>query len=494
MRRTIDDFTDSISENDLVVFFFAGHGTQWNDQNYLLPVDNNRIITKEHLKTRAINAQHTLDHISSKNPAATIFLLDCCRNYVIKNEALLDSQTRGSSESPTGLTKMEVQRDSIIVFACAPGKLAMDVAKNGRNGLFTFHLLQHIAQPNVDIEMLMRDVSKGVSNESNGNQKPHRVSSIESRHLSLNTVHEEIEQIQTKKNKFKQFAITVTGGNGRGDELSQLSSSFGIIIDNDKSIYIVDTANCRIVKWKLNSNKGQIIAGGNRSANQNNRLAYPTDLVFDKKNNSFIISDNGNRPVIRSFDKNQSNQQIIILNISCLGLTIDKNGFIYVSDWCSNEVRRRKEKDKKCQLVAGGNERGNHLNQLNRPTFIFVDKDYSLYISDEKNHRVMKWKKDAKVGEIVAGGNGQGNSLKQLSRPQGVVVDHLGQIYVADEGNHRVMRWCEGDKEGEIVVDGNGQKNRPNQLNSPAGLSFDIEENLYVVDQNNHRIQKYEKI
>ncbi|CAF3852060.1 unnamed protein product [Adineta steineri] len=286
------------------------------------------------------------------------------------------------------------------------------------------------------------------------------------------------EQIQTKKNKFQQFAITVAGGNGRGQELNQLYNPWGIFIDNDKSVYIADSDNHRIVKWKLNSNTGEIIAGGNGKGNENNQLNDPVDIIFDKENNSFIISEWGNRRVIRYFAQNQTNQQILISNIHCL----------------KHEVRRWKEGDEKGELVAGGNGQGDHLNQLNQPTYIFIDEDYSLYISDHSNHRVMKWKKDAKEGTIVAGGNGDGNSLKQLSHPRGVIVDHLGQIYVADCSNHRVMRWCEGDAEGEVVVGGNGCGNQSNQLNNPIGLSFDNEGNLYVADLKNHRIQKYEKI
>ncbi|CAF1517408.1 unnamed protein product [Adineta steineri] len=278
------------------------------------------------------------------------------------------------------------------------------------------------------------------------------------------------------------------------NSISNKTNPCGIFIDNDKSIYIADYGNHRIVKWKLNANTGQIIPGGNGQGNQNNRLNDPTDIILDKKNNSLIISDCRNKRVIRYFDQNQTNQQIIISNINCEGLTIDKNGFIYASDREKNEVRRWKQGDKKSVLVAGGNGKGNNLNQLHNPRYIFIDKDYSLYISDGENHRVMKWKKDAKEGIIVASGNGQGSSLKQLSAPYGVVVDHLGQIYVVDEINNRVMRWCEGDKEGEIVVGGNGQGNQSNQLNCPYGLSFDNEENLYVVDRNNCRIQKYEKI
>ncbi|CAF3819011.1 unnamed protein product [Adineta steineri] len=298
------------------------------------------------------------------------------------------------------------------------------------------------------------------------------------------------KQIQTKKNNFQQFAITVAGGNGRGQESYQLNYPYGIFIDNDKSTYIADFWNHRIVKWKSNSNTGQVIVDGSG----NTGLNRPTDIAFDKENNSFIISDGGNSRVIRYFDQNPTNQQILISNIKCYGLIIDRNGFIYASDYYNHEVRRWKQGDEKGELVAGGNGPGNHLNQLNHPSYIFVDEDYSLYISDCENHRVMKWEKGAKEGTIVAGGNGKGNSLKQFCYPYGVIVDHLGQIYVADHDNHRVMRWCEGNEEGEVVVGGNGQGNQSNQLNLPKGLSFDDEENLYVVDCCNHRIQKYEKI
>ncbi|CAF1543435.1 unnamed protein product, partial [Adineta steineri] len=308
------------------------------------------------------------------------------------------------------------------------------------------------------------------------------------------TVISSLQQNQTEKNTFQQFGITVAGGNGHGQELNQLSYPRGMFIDNDKSIYIADCGNDRIVKWKLNSNIGQIIAGENGVGNRNNQLSWPTNIIFDKENNSFIISDYKNNRVIQYFDQNQTNQQILISYINCVGLTIDKNGFIYTSDSQNNEVRRWKQGDKKGELVAGGNGQGNGLNQLNYPTYIFIDEDYSLYISDYENNRVMKWRKDAKEGIIVAGGNGEGRSLKQLSHPRGVIVDHLGQIYVADCSNHRVMRWCEGDAEGEIVVGGYGQGNQSNQLNYPTGLSFDNEENLYVADCSNDRIQKYEKI
>ena len=70
-----------------------------------------------------------------------------------------------------------------------------------------------------------------------------------------------------------------------------------------------------------------------------------------------------------------------------------------------NEVRRWRLGETQGKVVAGGNDRGNRLNQLDYPTFVFVDQDYSVYVSDYNNHRVMKWMEDAKeeiVVELVA--------------------------------------------------------------------------------------------
>ncbi|CAF0733726.1 unnamed protein product [Adineta steineri] len=302
-----------------------------------------------------------------------------------------------------------------------------------------------------------------------------------------------VEQNKTKSNKFKQNGIICAGGNREGNKLNQLSHPHGIFIDDHNNIFVADCYNHRIVEWKCHSNKGQIIAGVNGQGDGNYQLDSPTDVLVDKQNNSLIIADKGNRRVIRCFRENEAEHQILISDIDCCGLSMDKNGFIYISDAEKDEVRRWKEGDERGTTVAGGNGQGDDLNQFNGPGLIFVDKEDSLYVPDYGNHRVMKWTKNAKEGIVVAGGNGQGDSLKQLSCPWRVIVDDLGQIYVAEHENHRVMRWCEGNAEGEVVVGEKGQGKALNQLDYPVGLSFDSEENLYVADRGNQRILKYEK-
>ncbi|UJR24621.1 hypothetical protein I4U23_005995 [Adineta vaga] len=278
----------------------------------------------------------------------------------------------------------------------------------------------------------------------------------------------------------KQQIITIAGGNGKGCELNQLSGPQGIFVNEEKTVYITDFENDRIVEWKSDEKLGRILVGGNGQLNR------PIDLLVDKQNNSLIISDQRNQRVIRWL--NQYQQEILIENIDCYGLTMDKLGFIYVSDYKNDQIIRLKHGEHEQCIVAGGNGKGSELNQLNGPTFLFINENQSIYISDSSNNRVMKWKKRAKEGIIVAGGNGDGKNLNQLDNPQGIVVDHKRRIYISDCWNNRIMCWYEESKESFILLGGKDEDKKANKLSCPRGLSIDCNGNLYIVDMWNHRI------
>ena len=89
--------------------------------------------------------------------------------------------------------------------------------------------------------------------------------------------------------KWKQNGVTIAGGNGQGDQLNQLSQPCGICVDDDdQCIYIADYANDRIVQWRFNASKAQVVAGRNENGDQ---LSSPTDAIIDKKTDSFIICE-----------------------------------------------------------------------------------------------------------------------------------------------------------------------------------------------------------
>ena len=232
--------------------------------------------------------------------------------------------------------------------------------------------------------------------------------------------------------------------------------------------------------------------------NQTDQVNQPLAVLIDQLNRTLIISDGRNRRLIRwslnDSKRNHAKGEVIISNIHSLGLAMDDEGSLYVSDYGRDEVRRYGRKNgKKGVIVAGGNGRGAALNQLDHPRHIFVDAGRSVYVSDSWNHRVVKWSRGAREGVVVAGGQRQGDSSRQLDGPGGIFVDRMGSVYAVDQGNDRVMRWERGAREGEVLVSGTGRGSQKNQLSQPLSIAWDREGNLYVTDHKNHRVQRFDR-
>ncbi|CAF1558909.1 unnamed protein product [Rotaria sp. Silwood1] len=291
--------------------------------------------------------------------------------------------------------------------------------------------------------------------------------------------------------KWAQSGTRVVGGYGTSGT-DDLSCPWGLYVDDDQTVYVADGWNHRIVKWKSDEKNGQVVAGGHGKGHETRQLSCPKDVIVDRERDSLIICDRQNEIVVQWPRRNGTSGEAIISDIACVGLTMDENGSLYVVDNEKHEVRRYKSDDTKGTLVAGGNGKGNGLDQLSDPQYVFVDRDHSVYVSDSENHRVMKWEEGATQGIVVAGGQRKGHCLTQLSYPAGILVDQFGTVYVADSGNHRIIRWPKGATQGDVIVGGNGKGIWSDQLSWPVGLSFDRHGNLYVVDPGNNRVQKFE--
>lgn len=504
MTNGIEKFLKLIMPNDLVVFFFAGYAVHWENQNYLLPYDDDQIKDFIDLKNKTINAQHTLELLSAKNPYAIVFLLDCFRSYSFPT---LSSNIMNVSLSP-GLVSMSAVDNSLIFFSCTPGQRAVNTLPNGRNGVFTDCLLRHLMTPGISLTIIISDVILDVASKTYNQQIPNTVSSLPEEDIYLvssqieNMPH--VDTVNTVKRasiqyskispfaRWNQNGETVAGGRGEGKAMNQLERPISLVVDDNETLIIADSWNHRVLKWKIGNENGHVIAGGHGLGFRLNQLHLPTDMLIDKETNSLMICEWQNRRVLRwSCVSGTKQGEIFISNIDCFGLAMDQQGCFYISDIEKHEVRRYETGDKKGKIVAGGHGKGHGLHQLNWPTYIYVDRQQALYISDYGNHRVVKWNKNANEGIIVAGGYGEGRTLAHLLYPKGILVDQFYTLYVVDSGNNRVVRWTNGAKQGTVVVDGNGKGEGANQLNNPWGLSFDLDGNLYVVDHGNHRIQRF---
>ncbi len=140
------------------VIFYAGHGMQYEGDNYLIPTTAS-LQNPGDLEDQCVKMNTIMAVLKSSSKSLNILLLDACRS--------LPSFTRDTDQ---GLTRMEAPQGSIIVFATQPGKVASDGV--GQNGLFTSKFLRVIEKPNLNITDVFKEVKQQVYAESGEKQLP----------------------------------------------------------------------------------------------------------------------------------------------------------------------------------------------------------------------------------------------------------------------------------------------------------------------------------
>ena len=107
--------------------------------------------------------------------------------------------------------------------------------------------------------------------------------------------------------------------------------------------------------------------------------------------------------------------------------------------------------------VAGGNGRGNAVNQLNFPYGLGIDDhNRSIVIANHMNYRIVECKVSAINGKVIAGGQSQESRLEQLNHPTDVLIDQeTNSLFIADRGNRRVLPWSrhQDRTQSEVIVD-----------------------------------------
>ena len=165
MIKAIETFSAQIEQGGIGLFFYAGHAVQVKGNNYIIPVDSE--INKEYqLRTQCVNVSEILGAMEYAQNRVNIVILDACRNNPFR------SISRSVSR---GLARMDAAKETLLVYATAPGKTASDGP--GRNGVFTSALLKHILKP-MEISALLRQVRKDVINITNDFQVPWDASSL----------------------------------------------------------------------------------------------------------------------------------------------------------------------------------------------------------------------------------------------------------------------------------------------------------------------------
>lgn len=169
----IRDFSRAAGDATTAVLFYAGHGLEVGGVNYLVPVDA-QIRDEADLKFETINLTDILQLMERENRTNLIFL-DACRDNPMAGNLARSMGTR-SAFIGRGLARVDTGVGTMIAYATQPGNVALDGV--GRHSPFTSALLEHIATPALDVEIMMRHVRRDVMEQTAGQQVPWSSSSL----------------------------------------------------------------------------------------------------------------------------------------------------------------------------------------------------------------------------------------------------------------------------------------------------------------------------
>jgi uncharacterized caspase-like protein len=166
-KRAVRDFRQGLSQSGGVgLFYFSGHGFQYENINYLMPLKAD-IRQGIDIKDEALKADAVLQQMQLAHSGVNIIILDACRDS-IPDDFFNDRENKGAFKGlGTGLTQMNPQRDSLIAYSTAPNTTAWGGLRGERNSVYTKYLLKALkTKAHLNYAELFIEVRKQVSAET----------------------------------------------------------------------------------------------------------------------------------------------------------------------------------------------------------------------------------------------------------------------------------------------------------------------------------------
>jgi len=187
MLEAITCFEDTLKPGGVGVFYYAGHGIQLGQHNYLLPIDlkidEDNQNKENQIRSKSLDFNDILTMLTDAKLTNNIIILDACRNNPFKEKSrglfrgkvqlkLEKIAEQGFAE----ISELSAPARSYIAFATGPGRTSSDGA--GENGLFTSHLLKYMDNADLDVSIIFAKTAAKVYKDSKQYQIPWRKTSL----------------------------------------------------------------------------------------------------------------------------------------------------------------------------------------------------------------------------------------------------------------------------------------------------------------------------
>ena len=166
LKRALRKFASDVSQADVAVIYYAGHGLEISGVNYLIPVDA-KLASDSDAEDEAVR----LDRVISSADGASklrVIILDACRNNPFPS---LMRRIKANRPVSSGLGKTEpTSTDTLIAYAAKAGSVADD--GDGQDSPFTSAILKSLTIPGLDIRLAFGRVKDEVMRVTGSRQEP----------------------------------------------------------------------------------------------------------------------------------------------------------------------------------------------------------------------------------------------------------------------------------------------------------------------------------
>lgn len=172
LQKASAEFSTQARGADIALVFYAGHGAQTGEANYVLPLGANmNALSASAIAAQGVSVSSLAGDLQRTGARGAVLILDACRQEYTRGGAVM--VPGGGNAASHGFADTQAPRGVVIAYSAGPGALARDFwSPDSRNSPYTSALLDALDAPGLPMSDVFSQVAARVAAMTHDVQKP----------------------------------------------------------------------------------------------------------------------------------------------------------------------------------------------------------------------------------------------------------------------------------------------------------------------------------